>query len=103
MNDRITVDVEALRRGGVDVDATARLAIAICNDLVGATLLYRNAGGTGEMGETFDKNYVPTAERAVKFLGLLNETLGGAGDRTIETSRSFEDAVVDANATTGRI
>ncbi|WP_447002023.1 hypothetical protein ACRAKI_19980 [Saccharothrix isguenensis] len=103
MNDRITVDVDALRRGGVDVEATARLAIAICNDLIGSTLAYGNAGGTGEMGEMFDKNYVPTAERAVKFLGLLNETLGGASDRTVETSRSFEDAVGDANTVTGKI
>ncbi|WP_329791562.1 hypothetical protein V1227_06475 [Lentzea sp. DG1S-22] len=100
MSNRTGVDVDALRRGGVNILKTSQLARDISSDLANATVMYGGSGGTGEMGEAFDKGYKPTAERALAFLDLLEEVLGGASDRTLETSRSFEATVDEANAAT---
>ncbi|MBY8851714.1 hypothetical protein K7G98_26750 [Saccharothrix sp. MB29] len=89
MSDHISVDVDALRKGGVDIEATARLAFSICGDLRQSVELYGNSGGTGEMGEMFNEKYRPSAELALKFLDLLEDVLGGASERTAHTSKSF--------------
>ncbi|MFT7841738.1 hypothetical protein Q5530_36855 [Saccharothrix sp. BKS2] len=103
MSDRIAVDVDALRKGGVDIDATAQLAISICGDLRHSVELYGNSGGTGEMGEMFNEKYRPSAEMALKFLSLLEEVLGGASERTVGTSQSFDAAIGDADAVTNTL
>ena len=98
MSDRLTVDPEALRNGGVNIQATVNLAVAICRELFAAAEENRGAGGTGEMGEKFDKGYRPGEEHGLKFLRLLEKTIGETGTRTLQTAGVFTDAVNDADA-----
>ncbi|MDQ2589061.1 hypothetical protein [Saccharothrix yanglingensis] len=102
VNDRLTVDTDLLKSGGVYIDRIAQLARSIAGDLEQATEMYRNAGGTSELGEKFDQNYVPMAQQAAGFLVLLEETIGGAGERTVDTARSFADAADEADAVTSK-
>lgn len=100
MSNHISVDVDALRKGGVDIQATAQLAMSICGDLRHPVELYANSGGTGEMGEMFNEKYRPSAEMALKFLDLLEDVLGGVSERTVGTSKSFDAAIGDADTVT---
>ena len=97
MSERLKVDVDALRKGGVDIDGISSLVLTICRQLGVATATYRFAGGTGERGEKFDTGYRPGEVQGMRFLALLEETIGAAGGRTIETAESF--ARTDEEAT----
>jgi hypothetical protein len=99
MSDRLAVDVDALRQGGVNIDGITRLALTVRDDLFSATSLYHDAGGTGEMGERFNQGYRPGEAAAVNFLNLLGDTLGDAGSRTVKTARNFADADSEASST----
>ncbi|PPK70918.1 hypothetical protein V5P93_002777 [Actinokineospora auranticolor] len=95
---RLAVDPEALRNGGVNIRATVDLAVDICNQLFIAADTNRGAGGTGEIGEKFDSGYRPGEEQALKFLRLLQKSLGETGSRTITTAGVFRETDEDANA-----
>ncbi|MGW5050422.1 hypothetical protein [Actinokineospora sp. NPDC004072] len=98
MSDRLVVDVEALRSGGVNIEGTTRLALAICAELRSRVAALRGAGGGGEMGQKFDQGYKPGEEEALRFLDLLGKILGDAGGRTITTARVFADSGAEADA-----
>ncbi|GLZ38946.1 hypothetical protein Acsp05_25700 [Actinokineospora sp. NBRC 105648] len=98
MSERLAVDPDALRQGGVNIRGTVDLAVSICNQLFAAAEENRGAGGTGEMGEKFDAGYRPGEEHALKFLRLMQKTLGETGTRTVKTARVFTDASDDADA-----
>ncbi|WP_143219036.1 hypothetical protein [Actinokineospora bangkokensis] len=89
MSERVRVDVDALAKGGVDIQGLMALTRRICAELGGAVAQYQYAGGTGEMGKRFDQGYKPGAEQGVKFLALLSEVVGDAGGRTLDTAKSF--------------
>ncbi|WP_434444124.1 hypothetical protein [Lentzea sp. E54] len=95
---RLSVDTDALLRSGVDVLGATELAKSISRDLLSAVETYRDAGGTGEMGEQFERGYVPGAKRGVDFVNLLSDTLGDASQRTVDTAQSFSNSADEANA-----
>ena len=99
-DDRLYVDVPALNRGGINLERYALLARSIAGDMRQATLTYQNAGGTGEMGEKFDTNYKPGERKALEFLALLDEIIGGGANRTLLAARNFENTSDDADAST---
>ncbi|WP_258903403.1 aldo/keto reductase [Actinokineospora sp. UTMC 2448] len=98
MTDRLTVDIDALRGGGVNIEETARLAQRIYGDLRSVVFTLGGAGGTGEMGEKFDQGYKPGEEEALRFLALLVDVLGEAGGRTFDTARVFVDTSNEADS-----
>jgi hypothetical protein len=99
-DDRLYVDVTALSQGGLEMEQWASLARTIANQMQTATGIYRYAGGTGEMGEKFNENYKPGEVKALQFLALLEEVVGGAATRTRDTARNFEQTNNDATNNT---
>ncbi|GAA3014397.1 hypothetical protein [Actinokineospora diospyrosa] len=94
---RLSVDPEGLRQGGVNIQATVDLAVNICNELFVAAEENRGAGGTGEIGEKFDSGYRPGEEQGLKFLRLMQRTIGETGSRTVKTAGVFSEASDDAD------
>ncbi|GAB1515276.1 hypothetical protein [Actinophytocola sp. KF-1] len=102
MNDRLYVDVEALTRGGINLAQWSALANRIGGRLQGAAATYRNAGGTGEMGEQFDTNYKPGEQKALEFLVMLMKVVGSYSEKTFEAAKVFEESNTEADAATPR-
>jgi hypothetical protein len=101
-DDRTRVDPAELQRGGQFLDTYSRLAGSISGQLRDATTRYARAGGTGEMGEQFNANYKPGEEKALEFLALLEEVVGGAGKATMKTGVHFSQVSDEADAATPR-
>lgn len=101
MTDRTSVDIDALKAGGIDLEAIARQAQEIARDLADAVREYGHAGGTGTMGREFELNHKPNEEIGMQFLKLLNDTIGKSGVRTSETARAFADTESNANEAAG--
>lgn len=97
MTDRTSVDIEALKRSGVDLETIAEQAQQIRADLLNAIHACAHAGGTGTMGMQFDLNYKPNEEIGTDFLNLFNDVIGSSGVRTSKVARSFADAEQNAN------
>ncbi|MFB9570218.1 hypothetical protein [Saccharopolyspora hordei] len=97
MTDRLQVDVAALARGGTNLDQWSTMARQLAEHMRSVTAAYRHAGGTGEMGEQFDTNYRPGAEKAMEFLSLLEEAVGGCSDSTLRAARNFSDTAEEAD------
>ena len=97
-DDRLYVDVAALTQGGVNLGQWSTLANQIAGRMRAATTTYRFAGGTGEMGEQFDANYRPGETKALEFLKLLEEVVGGYSQRTLAAAQNFEQTATDADA-----
>ncbi|WP_026422139.1 hypothetical protein [Actinokineospora inagensis] len=98
MSDRLSVDPEALRNGGVNLDRVADIAVDICDKHLAAVDKAAGAGGTGQMGQRFDTGYRPTEQQATGFLRLLRRTLTQTGSRTIKTAGVFAETSDDAEA-----
>jgi hypothetical protein len=96
--DRLYVDVSGLSQGGVNLGHWSDLANQISGRIRTATTTYRYAGGTGEMGEQFDANYRPGETKALEFLRLLEDVVGGYSRRTLAAAKNFEDTATDADA-----
>jgi hypothetical protein len=54
------------------------------------------------MGEQFNANYKPGEEKALEFLALLEEVVGGAGKATMKTGVHFSQVSDEADAATPR-
>ena len=102
MSDRLYVDVEALTRGGINLAQWSALANQIGGRLQSATATYRNAGGTGEMGEQFTANYKPGEQKALEFLLILMKVVGSYSEKTFEAAKVFDETNTEADATTPR-
>lgn len=102
MTDRLYVDIAALTRGGINLGEWSALANRIGGRLQSATATYRNAGGTGEMGEQFNTNYKPGEEKALEFLVLLMQVVGSYSEKTLEAAKNFQQTDNDASAATPR-
>lgn len=90
MTDRLRVDTAALQAAGFTLTEWSELANQIADRIDRATRLYGKAGGTGKMGEMFEKHYKPGEEKALEFLRILREEIGGIGQRTIDVAKNFE-------------
>jgi hypothetical protein len=96
--DHLRVDIPALRNAGADLAEWSSLADQIATMIYQAAAHYADAGGTrGEMAELWEKNYKPGEEKAIEFLKLLQQEVGGAGMRTIQAADSFEQTDGDAS------
>jgi hypothetical protein len=98
VSDRTRVDPAELQRGGQGLDTYSTLAGSISSQMRDATTRYARAGGTGEMGEQFNANYKPGEEKALEFLALLEEVVGGAGQATTKTGVHFGQVADEADA-----
>jgi hypothetical protein len=86
----LSVDVEELRRGGVNIDHLATLAATIYGDLHRVTSKYgRRLGGTGDTQKSFEANYYPAAEASEDFLRGLADLVDTHGGKTIELGDLF--------------
>jgi len=101
VSDRLYVDIDALTRGGIDLDRWSVLAKQIAGRMESATVTYQHSGGTGEMGEQFDTNYKPGEVKALEFLALLEQIVGGYSSRTIDAARNFDQTNDDASSSAG--
>jgi len=95
--DRLYVDVGELTNGGSNLAQWSTLANQIATRMRTTTTTYRYAGGTGEMGEQFDANYRPGETKALQFLALLEEVVGGYAQRTLTAAKNFEQTSNDAD------
>jgi hypothetical protein len=100
VSDRLYVDVAALTRGGINLAQWSTLANQIGGKLQSATSTYRNAGGTGEMGEQFNTNYKPGEQKALEFLVLLMQVVGSYSAKTLDAAKNFERTDTDADTAT---
>lgn len=99
-DENLHVDVSSLAQGGTDLERWSQLANRITNQIRTATATYRFAGGTGEMGEQFDTNYKPGEAKALEFLMMLEEVVGGYADDTFQVAQNFEQTNNDADSNT---
>lgn len=97
VTERLVVDVDALRNGGVNIDRVSSLALRISGELIAAAERYHHAGGSGEMGEKFQQGYRPGAEQGIRFVTLLRDAIGEVGGRTVSTAKSFATTSDDAD------
>ncbi|MGW1680198.1 hypothetical protein [Saccharopolyspora sp. NPDC002376] len=100
MNDRLYVDTSGLTRGGINLSQWSSTANRLAAHMRNVTATYRHAGGSGEMGKQFDENYRPGAEKAMEFLSMLEEAVGGVSEKTLLAGRKFEDTDDEANGVT---
>ncbi|SEG75396.1 hypothetical protein SAMN02982929_03446 [Saccharopolyspora kobensis] len=97
VSDRVYVDTAGLTRGGLNLGQWSSTANRLAAHMRNVTATYRHAGGTGEMGEQFDANYRPGAEKAMEFLSMLEEAVGGISEKTLLAGKKFEDTDDEAN------
>jgi hypothetical protein len=83
MSDQLSVDVDALRRGGVNIDEISATCHSIHGELYAAVTQYADAGGDGEIGKSMKQNYEPGRDDCLQFLGLLGQSLALNGERTV--------------------
>ncbi|GLY83557.1 hypothetical protein [Actinoallomurus iriomotensis] len=87
-----SVDIEELRRGGVDIEHLATLAATIYGDLHNVTSKYgRRLGGNGDTQKAFEANYYPAAEDSEGFLRDLKDLVDTHGGKTILLGGLFGD------------
>lgn len=96
MTDRLRVDIAALQAAGFNLTEWSELADRIAERIEQAATQYASAGGTGKMGEMFTKHYKPGEAKAIEFLQMLRNEIGGAGKRTIDVAKSFGQTNDDA-------
>lgn len=94
------VNVPGLTRGGTDLERWSTLAEQIATRMSNATGVYRLAGGTGEMGQQFNTNYKPGEAKALQFLQMLKDVVGGYSDDTLLAAQNFEHTNEDADSST---
>jgi len=97
MSEQLTVDVDALRRGGVNIDEISRTCHSITQELYVAVTRYADAGGDGEIGKSMKQNYEPGRDDCLQFLGMLGQSLSLNGERTVKLGGVLGSA--DAGAT----
>lgn len=91
-----TVDIEQLRRGGVDITHLAEIANAVRSGLSSACDAYEPTDLDGEIGEAIKKNYQPGAKDCLRFLDTLGLALETGGQQLDDVSGIYERADVDA-------
>lgn len=99
MTDQLIVDVDALRRGGINIDEVARTCHSILRELYSAVAEYAGAGGDGEIGKAMQLNYEPGRDDAMEFLDLLIRSLSQHGDRTLTVGNVFHSTNDGATTT----
>lgn len=97
MSDDLRVDIEALQSAGLNLSQWSDMADQIAKRMEQATAQYADAGGGGEMGKAFDEHYKPGEGKALEFLEILKKELGGAGQRTIQTAKNYDETDDDAS------
>ena len=97
MSDQFSVDVDALRLGGVNIDEISRTGHSILRELYSSVSLYANAGGDGQIGKAMKLNYEPARDDCLQFLDLLGQSLSLNGERTSRLGSLMGN--VDADAT----
>jgi hypothetical protein len=98
MSEHLSVDVNGLQNGGLSLEEWSHFARQIAVRLRTATTRYQHAGGGGEMGEQWDKNYTPGATQALEFLAMLEEIVGGSSGATLLTAQVFDQANITATS-----
>jgi hypothetical protein len=100
----MVVDVDALRRGGVNIAAIAATAKDILGELRAAVDALDDFGND-KTGASIRANYGPIRDDGLAFLGLLSETLDLHGGRTSTTGTVMDDVntatVAEADAGPG--
>jgi hypothetical protein len=84
MSEQLAVDVDALRRGGVNIDEISETCRSIHGELYAAVTQYADAGGDGDIGKSMKQNYEPGRDDCLQFLGLLGQSLSLNGERTVK-------------------
>jgi hypothetical protein len=95
MSENLEVDTSKLRLASGAFSDLANLSESITRDLLDACRLYRDAGGTGEMGKKFNAVYPPGEQSALDFLLELATAFGADGDRLAKAVRIFEETEAD--------
>jgi hypothetical protein len=97
-DDIIAADPEALKRGGVNLEETAAIALRAYNELKDACAHFAYAGGHGDkIAKAFHKTYDPGQESGLEFLKMLHALLTGDGVDVNAAGVVLGNA--DANAT----
>ena len=106
MSEQFSVDVDALRLGGVNIDEISRTGHSILRELYSAVSLYAKAGGDGEIGKAMKLNYEPVRDFGLQFLGLLGQSLSLDGTGVIRLGNFMgnvdSDATVIAHGSPGK-
>jgi hypothetical protein len=88
----LSVDVDALERGGVRIKDLGSLAAETYGTLSAVTGRYgTRLGGDGPIGNSINKNYSPAAESALEFLKGLKDLVDAHGSKTIDLGALFDD------------
>lgn len=98
----LSVDLDALRKGGVNIVQLAEYIRILKTKLESAQHQYPKPGGTGdEVAEAFDKVYDPGAEASLEFLVRLLTLLGLDGGAVIDVRSLLENTGQDAADVSG--
>lgn len=102
----LSVDIDALERGGVRIKDLGTVAASVYGNLSAVTDRYgHQLGGNGSVGNSF-KKYYPAADAALEFLKGLKDLVDTHGSKTIDLGALFDDvnnaATGEAGGTDGR-
>jgi hypothetical protein len=84
-------DIQAIQKGGVDLQGLAALVALVHGKLHSATSKYPNLGGNGQIGKSFEANYYKSAADSEDFLKGVKDLLGEHGATTTGLGDIFGD------------
>jgi hypothetical protein len=99
----LSVDVDALERGGVRITDLGGIAASIYGTVSAVTDRYGDKlGGDGPIGNSINKNYTPAADAALEFLKGLKDLVDAHGSKTIDLGTLFNDVNTAATDEAGQ-
>ncbi|MEU5844925.1 hypothetical protein [Saccharopolyspora shandongensis] len=93
--DDFAADIEALRKGGVDLSRLAELARSIHSDL-SLQCVNLVIGGSDDISKELKSKYKPGEKDGLEFLRMLGMSLDSDGEAVVDTSKVFDNANTDA-------
>jgi hypothetical protein len=92
-DESLSVNIDDLQKGGVNLKYMAEIAASIHNDLknkiAGLTL------GDDQISQLIMQNYKPGEKASLEFLDNLRALIDGHGGETIDLSKIFNDVNTD--------
>ena len=96
-NDLVAADIEALKRGGVDLTRIAETANSIYADLAHDCNSFA-IEGDDDIAKTLRTKYEPGEKDGLEFLRMLGINIGTDGEKVVDVGKTFDDMNETANS-----
>jgi hypothetical protein len=96
-SDLVAADIEALKKGGVDLTRIAETANSIYADLAHDCNAFA-IEGDDDIAKTLRTKYEPGEKDGLEFLRMLGITIGTDGEKVVDVGKTFDDMNETANS-----